>query len=334
MPFSLGIFPIDRTKYPEKRFDPRLMKRYAKWCQMGKPDDMMEELARAPNTPQKLQQHFEESASSSRADESIRSLTTPSTPSTLFSSSNVPTSKQLESTPTIASTSTVASIPTVASTPTIDPCCEVSKLIGPKPMPYPGKIWVPCWVLQDPPSIFEEKVLSAIKGPLDKPKPVRRKVDWKTKVMSSENYLEKLCEANEKKPSKKRQKIDKEKEDKEDQMVESETEEEIIESSEAEEEGEEEEKLIKLWKWLSPPTPEDKVKGKWFAVVFKPESKLQKKRSSPPSLYIGKATTRFLVDQDGPACGIEFDCLKPHVGSGNTLESYTGASRHFSFQNS
>ena len=135
-------------------------------------------------------------------------------------------------------------------------------MIGPKPpMPFKGKVWVPGWVMQEAPSTFEEKILSAIKGPLDKPKPVRRKVDWKTKVMSTEYYLEKLSEGNRNEPKPKRQKTEKKKDEQEDE-VESETEEEeVIEETSGEENEDEEERLVKLWKWLSPPTQKMTFKG-------------------------------------------------------------------------
>ena len=37
-------------------------------------------------------------------------------------------------------------------------------------------------------------------------------------------------------------------------------------------------------------------------------------------LYIGKEN-RFLLDVDWPTTEIQFNCLKPHVGSGTILES-------------
>ncbi|XP_057302349.1 uncharacterized protein LOC130636595 [Hydractinia symbiolongicarpus] len=155
--------------------------------------------------------------------------------------------------------------------------------------------------------------------------------------MSTNDYLQKLVEKKEtKKPTPKRRKI--EEKDKEDSDIGSVTDEEIVEDEDEDrdkeedyaDEEEDEARLVKLWKWLSPPTQEEEIVGKWFAVVFKPESANVKKRTPAASLYIGKATTRFLLDADGPACGIEFDCLKLHVGSGTILESYTGTMRDIS----
>ena len=50
---TTGIFPVDRTKFPTLRFDPRLLKRYETWVQLGRPEDLMEELTTAIDTPRK-----------------------------------------------------------------------------------------------------------------------------------------------------------------------------------------------------------------------------------------------------------------------------------------
>ena len=75
-------------------------------------------------------------------------------------------------------------------------------------------------------------------------------------------------------------------------------------------------KLHAVWKQLSPPTKEDKIVGKWYAVIY------QNRKS--PMLYIGKAVRRFLHDKNGPVGSILIRCLKPKVGSGTVLE-YTPA---------
>ena len=50
---STGIFPIDSKKYPCDRFDPRLLKRYKSWVDMGKPEDLLDAMAHSVMTPQK-----------------------------------------------------------------------------------------------------------------------------------------------------------------------------------------------------------------------------------------------------------------------------------------
>ena len=50
---ATGIYPINREKYPQDRFDQRLLKRYKNWVDLGRPEDIKEELSTAMNTPQK-----------------------------------------------------------------------------------------------------------------------------------------------------------------------------------------------------------------------------------------------------------------------------------------
>ena len=57
---ATGIYPVDRTKYPTERYDPRLVKRYEKWAKLGKPEDIMEDLATSIQTPKKLREAEEE----------------------------------------------------------------------------------------------------------------------------------------------------------------------------------------------------------------------------------------------------------------------------------
>ena len=42
---STGIFPVDRTKYPESRYDVRLLARYERWVSAGKPVELQYDLA-------------------------------------------------------------------------------------------------------------------------------------------------------------------------------------------------------------------------------------------------------------------------------------------------
>ena len=165
--------------------------------------------------------------------------------------------------------------------------CDVCKRIGKEPPLIPGKIWVPVWSLQDPPTIevtnksFEEIVLDKIKGPVEKPVKTRRKVHMKTKILTDEEYLAELKfqedEANkkkEKKESRKRPAIRKEinfskkktktwKDNIDDFEVEEETGEEIEEESEVDaveiSAVGDEEQLLSLWRKLSPPVEEKHV---------------------------------------------------------------------------
>ena len=60
---ATGRYPTDKTKYPTNRFDPKLFKCYEHWVQMGKPEDIMEDLATSVNTPQKFKPPQETGAS-------------------------------------------------------------------------------------------------------------------------------------------------------------------------------------------------------------------------------------------------------------------------------
>ena len=79
---ATGIYPTNKTKYPTNRFDPQLLKCHEHWVQMGKPKDIMEDLAKSINTPQKFKPPQETSASltSASANEIVKS-STPNLPS-------------------------------------------------------------------------------------------------------------------------------------------------------------------------------------------------------------------------------------------------------------
>ena len=192
---------------------------------------------------------------------------------------------------------------------------------------------------------FEELVLDKMKGPQEKKYIKRKKVDLKTKVITTSEYLQELKrieeEGNKKKkpkksspPAKKPQPKKKRKEflvdelESEDSSIEEETEEEIVEEDDDEEEEDNEvvgdvesggsedvqSDLVIFWKSLNAPNAEENIVQKWYGCVY-----YDLKKS--PHLYVGKALRRFLVDVDGPVSGLEIECLKPHVGIGIILES-------------
>ena len=137
----LGIYPLDRSKYPMKRFYPRVLKRYDLWCEMGKPEDIIEELATSINTAQKIKR-----PSTKDREPSISSL-----------QANESTSATKES--FYLSISNTSKTPNVSETK-----CECHLL---DPRPHPCQIWVTKWVFDYEPSTFEEKVLNKVKGSID-----------------------------------------------------------------------------------------------------------------------------------------------------------------------
>ena len=91
------------------------------------------------------------------------------------------------------------------------------------------------------------------------------------------------------------------------------TEEEVEESDDEMNESNLEEFLLNLWKSLSPPTEESDIKSKWYAFIFEQYKKKY--------LYVGRASQRFSVDENGKIEYLQIDCLKRHIGSGTVLES-------------
>ena len=69
--------------------------------------------------------------------------------------------------------------------------------------------------------------------------------------------------------------------------------------------------MEKTWSYLNPPTKECDVVGKWFACIY------DTKRG--PNLFIGKALTRFLYDENGHAAGVEIDCLQQKLGTVDSI---------------
>ena len=197
------------------------------------------------------------------------------------------------------------------------------------------------WSLQEPKSVtpesnksFEELVLDEMKGPTNKPAVKRRKVDLKAKVVTDASYLKELQrlekEAEDKLNKKKtQQRSSKAKsrinfdDDSDDFSDDDPLGEILVPLDDSEDEAfpepmdvlvnNDETALKELWKSLSPPASEESIAQKWYGVIYD-----GKKKSH---LYVGKATRRFLDDVDGPVEGIEFDCLKPHVGTGTILLS-------------
>ena len=321
-----GIYPVDRTKFPQHRFDVRLVKSYDQWVQLGRPDDLMEELAMSVTTPQKVK------------DAAINN-----SPKNVDFVTEVNLNKE-DFTPLPQSSASAK----MTSSPMVHNCmCQNCIKLGEKPQPIPGKVWTPVWVPLEASTpkenrSFEEIALDKMKGPKKDKGEKRRKIHLKTKIISDEKLLEelkqqerdrkekeekKLANAKKRKTVKKQIEIEFESDEDEDEVtgsvseaeiaIEEETEEEVMEES-SEDEGGDTEDLKKLWKGLCPPTREEEILQKWFGAVYVKNSKQY--------LYVGKATKRFLDDEDGAITGIELDCLKPHVGTGTELESYAGGS--------
>ena len=310
---ATGIYPVDRTKFPADRIDPRLLKRYNRWVGLGRPENLMDELATSINTPQKIKP---------TESSNISAPATPALPATPLT-----TPIQIQH---LTSTSTPSEI-----------ChCKNCQLLGPEPVTIPGKTWIPVWTLQDEkPShskSFDEIVLDKMKGPTEKPIVNRKKCDFKTKIVTDSSYVDEIKRLDtitkerkeqvekrkelkllkQKNQQKKEFESDSDDEDEieDDEEVSSETEEEMTEDEDEVTAASDEESLISLWKSLSSPTKEEEVIQKWYGAIYMHKKKMH--------LYVGKVTRRFLYDEGGPVTAIELDCLKPRIESGTVLESY------------
>ena len=75
----------------------------------------------------------------------------------------------------------------------------------------------------------------------------------------------------------------------------------------------EDDRLVSFWKSLNPPKKEEELVQKWYGCIYRSKKK--------DHLYVGKAVRHFLSDNNGVVTGLEVECLKPHVGTDNILES-------------
>lgn len=178
---ATGIWPLDRTKFPRERLDPRLLKRYELWESLGKPDDLFDDMAMSVHTPQKLQKSV---AAANLGDANLTQTESPHSIQASISF-DVQTSD--------------------TSTPSTSKCdCQLNEILnklGRQPPPVAGRIWVPGWTLVDTAMVkkcaeksFEEEFLDKVKGPVEKPPVKRWKVDLKTKVVSKMEYFTALKE--------------------------------------------------------------------------------------------------------------------------------------------
>ena len=333
---ATGIFPLDRSKFPKGRFDARLVKRYDNWVKAGKPKELMEDLALSINTPTKA-----------------KPQNTDQTPVRPESNTNLATAA---ATPVLAEVgkcfcAVLGQMPSaeVAGFEWFPTWQLRPKQATSTPL---GSSSTTPQLQSSGNKSFEEIVLDKMKGKVDKPPVKRRKVDCTTKIITDQEYLKKLKDHDDdikEKEEKKRQRVEgRSKRGKAnarkqidfvnevDARDDEEDEEEVV-AEEVEERGDEErkefegcssdedgdykqeeilepsEKLIRIWKDLGPPKTEGDTTQCFNAAIYYATKK--------PSLYIGKAIRRFLVDDNGPVESFELDGLNPHVGTGTTLEA-------------
>ncbi|XP_057299067.1 PH domain-containing protein DDB_G0287875-like [Hydractinia symbiolongicarpus] len=323
---STGIWPIDKTMYPKERLDPRLLAKYYTWKQSA---------AGLAQNQVSTSLPLPELQNQAESPLSISNTTPTTTPNVNITSSSLPGGSRDET----------------------NEMNILLKRLGPYPYTAPtGFCWIPNgWKLspinQSTPKsteVFEELFLDKVKGSVDQPKKRRQKLDLRGKVITQKELLEELerkarereeregkallrKEERERKKqqiaiaSKKgKQKITINKEDDSDtdEITSSEEEDEEEEEEEGEREESEEDvvqdestdtllSMEKTWKFLNSPTKECDVVGKWYACIY------DTKRG--PSLYIGKALTRFLYDENGVAAGLQIECLQKKLGTADNI---------------
>ena len=72
--------------------------------------------------------------------------------------------------------------------------------------------------------------------------------------------------------------------------------------------------LKEFWSQISPPVPEENLKGEWFVAIYK--------KGGKELMYVGRAKRRFLEEEGGCVTHMELSCLKPRVGLDNVLFGY------------
>ena len=168
---ATGIYPVDRTKFPVDRIDARLLRRFNQWVALGKPEDLMEDLATSVHTPSKVKP----------SESSI--VTVEVIDATPMPSANV----SLDNDTTLAITAITAAVEQLSSPPVTEVChCLNCVELGPVPVTIPGKGWVPVWSLQRQDTAmakptsnksFDELLLDKMKGPTNKPAAKRKRCD-------------------------------------------------------------------------------------------------------------------------------------------------------------
>ena len=213
---ATGMFPVDRTKYPKERMDPRLLKQYENWVKSGKLKELMEDLATSVKTPTKAaaEQHSTSSSSAAPLPVLVCHLNTQKSTSESQNPQSSTTTTPTSGKPTNNLVTPSGNL-VEWSEPTRPTCtCAVCKCLGPPPPKLPGFTWVPHWISGvNPTKPLKNIILNKIKGPLEKKLTniKRRKVDAQTKVLTDGKYRENLKKmAREDEKKKKEKKLKKE----------------------------------------------------------------------------------------------------------------------------
>lgn len=153
---TTGVYPVDAFKFPKDRLDCRLLKGYETWVELGRPEEMQEQLATAVNTPAKIAEE--------QQTQSVLPLSSnePSTSEVDFAAAENVMPIRTSSTPRPVSSFQPVSNPTPDQSK--DDCtCDNCSMLGPKPPPIPGKVIIPVWGIRDLDKSFQERILDKLK---------------------------------------------------------------------------------------------------------------------------------------------------------------------------
>ena len=308
---------------------------------MGRPDDIKEELSTSVKTSQKgkLPSSLNKSAATDiKATETVANEI--NNGNVEFMVQQINHELEAPSDSSIVQKHTIK--PSCSSTPQLQSelWCYCAEL-GPVPPSIPDKMWVPAWTPWDSKS-FSELILDKMKGPTNKPPTKRRKVDWKTAVITNPEYAEKLRKIKEKEQSKKqkwpiktknraRKKINYQASESTESgiEIESESEGELTEDEAKWRETKQlkrQQKLLILSYWCSLCGTQfhHQLRKKIFCnngMAVSIKSTIKAKEVKKQSLFVAKATRCFLTDENGKAYALEMESVKPKIGSGTILES-------------
>ena len=126
---ATGICPVNPSKFPQERFDARLLLRYNDWVARGKPEHELDTITSLPETPQQV-------------------LSTPvnETPTQHEINNEVPQRVDFQSS-TPSGNSSFSSTSNLSATTKCQ--CTNCLELGPKPRVEPGKVAKPVWRVQN-----------------------------------------------------------------------------------------------------------------------------------------------------------------------------------------
>ena len=293
---ATGIFPVNSVKYPRKRFNARLLRRYEVWRAEGKQQDM-EIMATSAVTPQKIKPSTNTEVTTSNSGEDF--LLSPVCTGVCSIIGPKPTSDPGKGKEWVPMWIPSVIHPNAKSTPSKEseeePCSSAS-------------------------TSFENIILEKIRTVSASQPKKRRKIDIGAVVISDDTYLKKISDTKPKSKPKKKQLpmpwIDENEEEEREKAL-------LLEDEEEDDEEQQDmspqEKIVSYWRSISPPTEEKDIKQTWCACTY-PNKK------SKSILFLGRIQKRFLAEKLGPIDSVEILCtVKEQSGRPGVYETISNS---------